>query len=194
MKRLSNVLLWIAAALSVGVPALREWLELSMARHMLIEFPLLLAAGAAAAASITPRMHARVAPFDYLGLTGLTWFSLTLAYWMIPAALDAALAHGALAVTKYASLLAAGCALRISLAHAPIAMQAFFIGNCVWMTATVGLLYQELPQQLCLFYLQDAQVRAGEGLVGVAVIGGVVWCVAALRANTTRHAQATPGR
>ena len=50
------------------------------------------------------------------------------------------------------------------------------------MTVTVGLIYQESPQQLCLYYLTDAQKRAGRGIVIVAALGTLLWCVHALRA------------
>ena len=55
------------------------WLEADMARHMLVEFPLLMAAGAAF------RQPQALAAFDRYGLTGWTLASLVAAFWMIPA-------------------------------------------------------------------------------------------------------------
>jgi hypothetical protein len=60
-------------------------------------------------------------------------------------------------------------------------LQGFFVGNWAWMTATIGLLYQEAPRQLCLYYLADAQVHAGQGLVVAAIVIGAVWCAIAVR-------------
>ena len=101
---------------------------------------------------------------------------------MIPVALDQALSSGPAAAAKYAGFLAAGMLLPVSFQAAPLAMQAFFVGNWVWMTATVGLLYQSTPQQLCVNYLIGTQLSTGEGLVAAAVAIAVLWCVYAVPA------------
>jgi hypothetical protein len=150
------------------------WLEADMARHMLVEFPLLLAAGAALVPR-AERLAAGMAQFDAYGLTGWTTASLVLGFWMIPAALDAALASAAVNGAKYASLLGAGFALRGAMQRSPVALEAFFVGNFAWMWATVGLLYQDAETQLCLNYLADAQQRTGRGLVTAAVVVPLLW-------------------
>lgn len=172
---------WIVTACCVGIAPLRGWIELDMVRHMLLEFPLLLACGAMTASVMPPTMTRLFASLDRLGLTGLTLFACVTAYWMIPAALDAALSQSTVAAAKYASLVIAGCALRLSLQRAPVVLQGFFLGNWAWMTATVGMLYQETPGQLCLYYLEDSQLRAGRGLVIAAIVIGAVWCALAAR-------------
>jgi hypothetical protein len=98
-----------------------------------------------------------------LGLAGFTFVSLTATYWMIPVALDQALLSGPAAAAKYTSLLAAGMLLPVSFQAPPHAMQAYFVGNWVWMTATVGPFHQNAPQPLCVNYLIGTQLRAGEG-------------------------------
>lgn len=171
----------LIAGVVLAVPQLRAWLESDMARQMLLAFPLFCAAGATAASWLRPGTRRRLATWNHLGLTGLALASLTIGFWMIPAALDQSLLQPWAAAVKYASLIAAGFALRLSLAVAPVPVQAFFVGNAVWMMATAGLLYQEAPMQLCLSYLQASQQRAGEGLVIMAVALGLAWCVRAVR-------------
>ena len=161
---------------------LRSWLEADMARHMLIEFPLLLVAGLATAKALPERTVALIRRSNQLGLAGFALVSLTSAYWMIPVALDQALSSGPAAAAKYASFLAAGMLLPVSFRAAPLALQAFFVGNWVWMTATVGLLYQSTPQQLCVNYLIGTQLNTGEGLVAAAVAIAGLWCVYAVPA------------
>jgi hypothetical protein len=173
----SGHVLFIAAFAGVLVLSLRGWLEGEMARHMLIEFPLLLIAGAAIGRALDERFGAQIACCNEMGLVGFAFASITLAYWMIPAALDAALLDEWMAAGKYISLVASGALLWSSFAAAPLAVQAFFVGNFACMTATVGLIYQSAPQQLCLNYRADAQWAAGEGLVAVAVIAACTWCV-----------------
>jgi hypothetical protein len=160
----------------------RRWLEADMARHMLIEFPLLLVAGLATAKALPEGSVAFIIRFNRLGLAKFTFVSLTTAYWMIPAALDQALLSGPAAAAKYTSFLAAGMLLPVSFQAAPLAMQTFFVGNWVWMTATVGLLYQNTPQQLCVNYLIGTQLSAGEGLVAAALAIAALWCVYAVPA------------
>src|SRR5712671_5271848 len=125
----------LATILVVVVASLRQWLEANMARHMLVEFPLLLGAGAAVGAALLPRRRARRPSYNQYGLTGLALLTLTLGFWMIPAALDTALASPAMAAAKYASLIVAGVVAPASFQAAPLAVQAFFVGNVSWMTA-----------------------------------------------------------
>jgi hypothetical protein len=171
--------LLIAAAGGLLVLLLKGWLEIDMARHMLIEFPLLLIAGAATGRALVERFGAQFERCNQMGLFGFVFASITLAYWMIPAALDAALLDGWVAAAKYASLVLSGALLWSSFRVAPLPLQAFFVGNLTWMTATIGLIYQSAPRQLCLNYLPDAQLSTGEGLVSAAVIGGLTWCASA---------------
>ncbi len=164
-----------AALIGAAILAWGHWLEADMARHMLIEFPLLLVAGLGMSKALPERAAAIIERCNRLGLAGFVFLSLTAAYWMIPVALDETLASAAAAAAKYASFLAAGLLLPASFRAAPLALQAFFVGNWVWMTATVGLIYQDAPQQLCVNYLIGAQLSAGEGLVAAAVAIAGLW-------------------
>lgn len=152
-----------------------SWLESDMARHMLIEIPLVVAAGAYLARFAPGRVREAIARVDAFGLCGWLFAGLVMAFWMIPAALDAAVANATMNAAKFASLLAAGFLLRESLRRSPLALEAFFVGNFTWMAATVGLIYQDAETRLCLAYLTDSQQRAGEGLVIVAVVAFAAW-------------------
>lgn len=169
-----------AVAVPLAIPAVRGALEADMASHMLLEFPLVVGIGAVAA-GFAPRARAAFARIDRMGITGWLFASLALAYWMIPSALDAALANPAINAAKFATLGLAGFALRASTSRSPPALEAFFVGNFAWMSATVGLLYQEAEMQLCLNYLADGQQRAGRGLVVLSIACVVAWLVARRR-------------
>ena len=167
------------AALGLAIPDVRAALEADMARHMLVEFPLVIGIGAVVA-GYASRAGA-FARIDRMGLAGWSFASLVLAYWMIPAALDTALASPAVNAVKFAALAAAGFALRSSASRSPPALEAFFVGNFAWMSATAGLLYQEAETQLCLNYLADGQQRAGRGLVVLSIACAIAWLVARRR-------------
>ena len=160
------------------------WLEIDMARHMLVEFPLLMALGAILASA---RIDFLLEAFDRYGLTGWTFATLVLAFWMIPAALDAALGSAAVNGAKYASLVAAGFMLRSAMRRSPVVLEAFFIGNFVWMSATVGLVYQEVETRLCLNYVADSQQRAGGGLVSAAIAVLIAWTALRARGREMSH-------
>jgi len=177
------------------------WLEADMARHMLVEFPLLVGAGVVLARFAPRRIDATIERFDTYGLTGWLAASLVLAFWMIPAALDAAVASAGLNAVKIASLVAAGFLLHGAMRRSPRTLEAFFVGNFTWMAATVGLVYQEADSRLCLAYLVDAQQRAGSGLVVLAVAVLVAWFAARgyvfartpkLRAGSASDTRASP--
>jgi hypothetical protein len=163
---------------SLMLPPVRHALEADMARHMLLAFPLAMGLGALASGR---RFDAGFARIDRFGLTGWLFASLVLAYWMIPSALDAAIASVATDAAKLASLALAGAALRSSWRRSPPMLEAFFVGNFAWMAATVGLVYQDAPAQLCLNYLSDSQQRAGSGLVVAAIACGAAWLYARRR-------------
>ena len=178
-----------ATLLLVAVAGCRHWLEQDMARHMLIEFPLLLVVGAALAWATGGATRGLLARCNALGLSGFAFVTLTLAYWMIPAALDASVRQGGVGGAKWLTLLASGYVLPASFGLATLPVQALMVGNVAWMSAAVGLLYQQADRQLCLYYLADAQVVAGQGLVAAAVIIGLAWCLWAVRRADRGHRQ-----
>ncbi len=178
-----NALLALATIAACALPPLRGWLEADMARHMLVQFPLLVAAGALLAASLPHRVRGRIAAFNAHGLAGFALFLLVTAFWMIPRALDEALLSSGIEVAKFASLIAAGAALPLSWQAAPPVVQAFFVGNWAWMSAAVGLLYTDAPARLCNFYLLDQQTVAGRGLVVLALLVPLAWIVSLVRSG-----------
>lgn len=167
---------WLClAAAALG----HSWLEASMLRHMLLQLPLLLAAGWLIAGRWpAPR---RLASFDQHGLTVLTALLFASAYWMIPRALEQSLTEPAAQAAKFATMLLAGALLPGALRRANVIVQLFFLGNFSAMTAIAGMLYQDLPQRLCNAYLLDDQVVTGAALVTVAIGVAVLWSAVQLR-------------
>jgi len=102
---------------------------------------------------------------------GLVLAASVSGFWMVPAALDAAVLHPAAGTAKVASLVAAGLLLQASWSAAASILQGFLVLNWFWMTLTAGVLYQEAPQQLCSVYLANAQEQAGRAMVAWATAG-----------------------
>ncbi|KFN45393.1 hypothetical protein N790_10050 [Arenimonas malthae CC-JY-1] len=154
-----------------------------MALHMLVQIPLLVLAGHWLSAVLPARFRQTLQSFNAHGVSGWVLASLALAFWMLPRALDAAVATPWIDAAKFSVLLLAGAALRGSWAASRPVIQLFFIGNWAWMTATVGLLYVEAPQRLCNAYLLGDQATTGYGLIAAAVLLPLLWGWDYLRRN-----------
>ena len=179
MKRLHPVHPAAAGALLLlailVLPWVRHWMEASMWRHMLVQAPLLLLAGALAAAALPATPRRILGRWNAHGAAGLVLAALVLALLMVPRVLDLALYRADVEAAKFAALLAAGAALALSWGPAGRVVQAFFLGNVLPMTVVVGQLYVDSPLRLCNAYLQDDQQRLGQWLIAVATALACAW-------------------
>ena len=167
--------LGLALCVLLAWPTLRQALEASMWRHMVLQFPLLMAAGALLAAALPPRARGAVARWNAHGIAGLVLVAVVLAVLMVPRVLDLALREPAIEAAKCAALVLAGAALRLSWRAAGLVVQGFFLGNVLPMTAVVGQLYIDAPLRLCNAYLLDDQARLGQWLIALAVLLALGW-------------------
>jgi len=151
----------------------REIVEGSMVLHMALQFPLLLLAGACAAALLArcrSPLAAALTRFDRDGLLATVTLSGVAGLWMVPVALDAALLDPAMAAWKYSSWIFAGWCMALAWPGMAMAMRLFLLGNLAWMTCSFGLLYAETEQRLCVSYRFDEQAWAGGALCVIAVL------------------------
>ena len=181
---------WGALALLVllAVPALRQLLEASMARHMLVQFPLFMLAGALLAGGLSAGGRRAVARWNAHGISGLVATGLVLGLLMVPRVLDLALVSPAIELAKCSALVLAGAALRLSWRPAGLVVQGFFLGNVLPMSAVVGQLYIDSPTRVCNAYLLDDQEQLGRWLVWLAVLIAVAWLAWMLYALVRRDA------
>jgi hypothetical protein len=159
----------------LALPSARHWLEASMTRHMLVQFPLLALAGAGLVVTLPRRWVVRLSEWNGYGISGLLATALLLALLMIPRVLDLALVDGRIELAKFLALLFCGAALRLSWQPAGLLVQGFFLGNVLPMTAVVGYLFESSPVRLCNAYLLGDQERLGQGLVWIAAAVGLAW-------------------
>ena len=160
------------SALALSLPPLRMLIEQSMVWHMLVQMPLLVLAGACAAAAWTSVRELR---WNRFGLTGFMLAQCIVAYWMIPATVDRAVVLPSADAVKLVTLWIAGAALNLGYRQAPPAVQLFFIGYGLPMMAWLGLYLASTDLRLCNAYSLQSQWRAGWGLVGLAAALGVAW-------------------
>lgn len=157
------------------LPAARHGLEASMWRHMLLQFPLWLLAGALSGAALPAASRQRLARYNAHGISGLLLASLVLALLMVPRVLDLALYRADVEAAKFIALYAAGAALYLSWSLAGRIVQAFFLGNLLPMMVVVGQLYIDSPLRLCNAYLLDDQERLGQWLIALAALLALCW-------------------
>ncbi len=165
------------------LPPLRQVLEGHLVLHLLVQIPLLAAAGVllGCALNFPEQFGARrqfLASWHAGGLSGLLLALFTAAFWMLPRSLDAALAEPAMAAAKFVSLpLLLGLPLALSWPRLNSIARGFVWTNLVSMLGFLGWLYLAAPTRLCNFYLLDEQTLLGRALLG---IGGTlaVWFTA----------------
>lgn len=162
-------------------PMLRHRIESQMLLHMLVEFPVLFAAGWAArdlllpaATRRLPRPSRILALLDWGGLTSASVVTCVAMFWMIPAALDATLLVAPVAAAKYLSWWLAGLMLAGSWRRMAPELLLFFVGNLSWTSATAGMLYMDTTSRLCANYLTDDQSNTGSGLILLALVLGAL--------------------
>ena len=159
----------------MALAPVRQVLEFSMWRHMLVQFPLWMLVGFLLAGALTVRVRERIAQWNTYGISGLVAAAMVLAVLMVPRVLDLALVRPGIEVAKCMALVVAGAALRVSWQPAGRVVQGFFLGNMLPMMAVVGQLYIDSPTRVCNAYLLDDQARLGQWLVGVAAAVAVTW-------------------
>lgn len=167
----------LATPVLLALPPVRGALESSMTLHMLVQFPLLAAAGFVLAGRLPARRRACIDRWNACGIAGLLACALVLSVLMVPRLLDLAIEDVRIDLLKGLSLLACGAALRLSWRRAGRPLQGFFLGNVLPMTAVAGQLYQDSPVRLCNAYLLGDQVFLGQMLVLLALATALGWMV-----------------
>ncbi len=164
--------LWVALA----APWTRAWLESSMPLHMLVQMPLLAAAGYAATMALRERRRNAIAHGAGGAVPCLVVASLASAFWMIPRALDLALTDATLETAKFVTLpLLVGAPIALAWPRLGLLGRGFAWTNLASMLAVVGWLYRASPLRACNAYALPEQLETGEWLIFLAVVAFVAW-------------------
>ena len=190
MNRAARVLAWwrdprqwsalaLVVVLLLALPPLRALLEASMSSHMLVQMPLLAAAGFIGTRGLPAARRDRLYRLSGGALPMVLMTMVASSYWMLPRALDAALADPWAELAKFVSLpLLAGAPLALAWQRLGPIARGFLWTNVVSMLAVLGWLYMAAPVRVCNSYLASAQYDAGLWMVGIALAGFLGWLVA----------------
>ena len=165
-----------AIYLFLATPVARAALEATMGRHMLVQIPLLAAAGVIAARWLPERRKDSLlaACGGALPCVGVALFAAS--YWMLPRALDAALANPLAEAAKFISLPAlVGLPLTLAWQRLSVIGRGFVWTNFISMLAVLGWLYIAAPVRVCNSYLVDEQGSAGWLMVKLSVLLFAGW-------------------
>jgi hypothetical protein len=154
-------------------PPVRHRLEATMTGQMLVQIPLLVAAGWLLSRGLPARVLARVEPWNHRGIAGLVLVTVVSAFWMLPRSLDAATSHPLMAAAKYLSVpLLIGLPFAVSWPRMSFVVRGVFLVEFVATFFRLGWLYRIAPIRLCNNYGLDDQQRLGGYMVAVG--GGLL--------------------
>ena len=180
------------------LPPVRHALESSMTAQMLLQIPLLVAAGLLLSRATPAWLDAALADWDWQGIAGLVMATFAAAMWMLPRALDASVSETAMATAKYLSVpLLIGLPFGLSWMRMGFIVRGVFLIELIATCFRMGWLYLLWPDRLCNNYLLDDQQRLGKCLVAIGValllwtaaklLWGNLSGVAGLPDTATRH-------
>lgn len=159
-------------------PPVRSVLEASMTAQMLVQIPLLAAAGALLAPSLPKGALAAIERWNEQGIASLVLATLAAAFWMLPRSLDAAASAPLTAGAKYLSVpLLIGLPLALAWPRMGFIVKGVFLLECVATLFRLGWLYLVSPERLCNNYLLDDQQRLGRCLLflGAGLVLAIAW-------------------
>lgn len=165
--------LWLLLAL----PPLRQALEATMSRQMLVQIPLLALAGCLLAQRLPRAAVAAIADWNRQGISGLLLVAFMAMLWMLPRTIDAALQSPAVELGKFLLVpLLIGAALALSWPRAGFVVRGVFLVESVATALRAGWLYEVAPERLCSNYLLDDQQTLGRALLAIGLAASL-WLV-----------------
>lgn len=188
---------WLSLAVAtIVLVATRDVSEATMQRHMLVQLPMMFAAGLLLASSIVPSIEtreggswdARVRPWNVQGIAGLLLAGGVVMAWMVPRALDAAVESVFVDAIKMVSLVSAGVIAWHSWRAASALVRTFVVGNVAWMMATFGMLLLDTPVRVCANYGTSDQRVTGIAMIILTVAAVAATAIRALFFPMSRSA------
>ncbi len=177
----------IALALFTAALVVQPGVASDPVLHMLVQFPLLGAAGYMLGGGIR---------------IGDTWTGAVLIgaiavllFWMLPRSLDAAVTSWPMLFAKFVTLpLGVGLPLGLVWRQLNPILRGFLKAETISMLGVLGFLYTHAPVRICNSYLVDDQIRLGYGFFYLAVALATCWSVPVLFGQSSSSNIPLPGK
>jgi hypothetical protein len=178
--------------LALVAPPVLALLESRLASHLAVLLPGLGAAGWLVGSALRGPAGAMNRKWNAAGIPGLLAAAFTVAFWMLPRALDDSLRDWAMEGAKLLTLpLLAGAPLGLSWPLLGPILRGVVKAQFVSMLGALGWLYSVAPVRLCASYLQSDQQTVGLICLVAAAVLAVNWSAPWFFASGQRLA---PGR
>ncbi|MGI9502967.1 MAG: hypothetical protein ACR2RE_07935 [Geminicoccaceae bacterium] len=165
-----------AVAIIVVCWRFRDAFERDPVTHVLLQLPLLALAGALITQAAIEGKSWQRSPWLQGGLAPILIAIFTIAFWMLPRSIDAALTDPAVELLKFVTMPALiGAPLVIGWPRAHPLLRGFLKAEAVSMLAVMAFLYTHAPVRICNAYLVDDQERLGFGFLVAAVMCALMW-------------------
>lgn len=144
-----------------------------MAAQMLVQIPLLIAAGYLLRAAVPQRPSVAIAAWNLNGISGLALSTLAAAFWMLPRSLDAAASEPLFTLAKFVCVpVLIGLPMGLSWPRMNFVVRGVFLVELIAMFFRLGWLYLISPIRLCNNYLLGDQQQSGRYMlmIGAAIL------------------------
>jgi len=157
----------------------RDLLERDPVTHVLIQLPLLALAGAALASAVVPHHRQPASGWNAGGVPMLLLAIFTIAFWMLPRMIDAALIDDWVEFGKFITVPGLiGMPLVLGWRQAHPLLRGFLKAQAISMLGVMAFLYTHAPLRICNAYLVADQERLGLGFLAAAIALAIIWTVA----------------
>ena len=174
--KIQTQLLW-ALLVFLFCAATRSPLERDPVTHILVQLPLLALVGWLVASALRKRIPVAHLCSDH-GMACLLIALFSIAYWMLPRSIDAALEDPQMELAKFLSVpLLIGLPLGLGWQRAHPLVKGFLKANALSMLGVLAFLFTHAPVRICNNYLVSDQERLGLGFLYAAFALTVLWVI-----------------
>lgn len=156
----------------------RDLLEQDPVTHVLIQLPLLALAGAMLARTVVSQYRRPTSSWNAGGVPMLLLAIVTIAFWMLPRSIDAALVDDWVEFGKFITVPGLiGMPLLLGWRRAHPLLRGFLKAQALSMLGVMAFLYTHAPIRICNAYLVGDQERLGLGFLVAAIALAIIWTV-----------------
>ena len=152
--------------------------------HILVQLPLLICVGYL----LVDEKLLRLGEWNKGGYATLLIAIFTIAFWMLPRSIDAALSSNYIEVLKFITVpLLIGLPLKLGWAQAHPILKGFLKAQAISMLGVAAFIYIHAPVRICVSYLENAQQDLGYGFLYTAIALAVLWSAPLFLSRETKN-------